>query len=224
MKFLTYVNVEPEVDVSYEVPEIRKIIYGRRFLGAIKILKAAGGAQVNAYNFANYLHPYTFSTSEQTRLEHPLGATRIFEQPDSYFLYIKALFGIDSNLPPWREYPLWGYPRSTPLQRVMWSHPEEEDGGRFTGVEQPDKFFWIPPVETGEHRSVRLQDELTYVARLGIEKLLLLNDIPDLLAGHSSYTGAARSAYSNFLRNAITSFKVGIGYLQSQLNAAPLDD
>ena len=79
-------------------------------------------------------------------------------------------------------------------------------------------------METGEHRSVRLQDELTYVARLGIEKLLLLNDIPDLLAGHSSYTGAARSAYSNFLRNAITSFKVGIGYLQSKLTANTIDD
>ena len=79
-------------------------------------------------------------------------------------------------------------------------------------------------METGEHRGARLQDELTHVARQGIEKLLLLNDVPDLLAGYSSYTGDARSSYSTFLRNGVTSFKACVGYLQSKLTAHTIDD
>ena len=79
MRELRSVYVEPEVDVGYEGPKIRKIIFARYSLGAIKILKADGSTQVNGYNFANYLYPYTLSTSEQTRLEHPLGAARIVD-------------------------------------------------------------------------------------------------------------------------------------------------
>ena len=222
MRELRTVYVEPEVDVGYEGPKIRKIIFARHSLGAIKILKADGSTQVNAYNFANYLYPYTLSTSEQTRLEHPLGAARTVDHRNAYYLlYIKALFGMDDsdNMPSRRYMTLWVAPVYTPLRVTQWSHPDEAN----RDVEEIDKFFWIPPVETGEHRSARLQDELTHVARVGIEKLLLLNDIPDLLAGYSSYTGNASSSYSTFLRNAITSFKACIGYLQSKLTANAID-
>ena len=84
-------------------------------------------------------------------------------------------------------------------------------------LEEIDKFFWIPPVETGEHRGARLQDELTYVARVGVEKLLLLNDTPEILAGYSSYGDSVSSHYETFMRNAITSFKACVGYLQSHI-------
>ena len=39
MRALKHVLAESEVDIDYKGPEIRKLIYGRRFLGAIKILK-----------------------------------------------------------------------------------------------------------------------------------------------------------------------------------------
>ena len=224
MRALHAVFVEPEVDESYEGPEIRKIIYGKPSLGRLKILKADGSTQVNAYNFENYLFPYRLSTPEQTRLEHPLGTARTEYHGGGYWVYIKALFGMDAEVPRGEEH-LWSYPHSPRVQqRLRWSHSDEANRDRFTGVEQATHFYWVPPVEIAEHRGPRFQDELTHVARIGIERLLTLNDIPDLLAGHRSYTGNASSSYSTFLRNGITSFKACIGYLQSKINANTLSD
>ena len=211
------VKLEPEISPDYVGPEIRKIIYGRHPLGALKILKSDGSTQVNAYNFANYLYPYGFTTSEETRLEHPLGISRTLTRSNHYRIYIEALFGMGATLPRGRNYTFWRHRSYTPPYLVYWSHADEEN----SDVEQPDKFFWIPPVETAAHRSARFQDELTHVARMGVEKLLLINDTPEILAGYSSY-GNSSSAYDNFLRNAMTSFKACIGYLQSHLTADTL--
>ena len=148
MKELRLVSVEPEVDVGYEGPKIRKIIFARYSLGAIKILKADGSTQVNGYNFANYLYPHIFSLSDETQLEHPLGAARTVDYRNAhYYLYIKALFGMDDsdNMPSRRYMALWYFPLYTPLRATQWSHPDEAN----RDVEEIDKFFWIPPVETG---------------------------------------------------------------------------
>ena len=114
MRELRYVFVEPEVDVGYEGPKIRKLIYGRYSLGAIKILKADGSTQVNGYNFANYLYPHIFFLSDEAQLEHPLGAARAVDYRNAYYhLYIKALFGMDNsdNMPSRRYFTFWGAPR-----------------------------------------------------------------------------------------------------------------
>ena len=127
MRQLKVVKVEPEVDVGYEGPKIRKIIFARYSPGAIKILKNDGSTEVNGYNFTNYLYPHIFSISDEAQLEHPFGSLRTYDQPNAFNLYIKALFGMDDsdNMPSRRDITLWSYPRSTPLRATQWSHPDE---------------------------------------------------------------------------------------------------
>ena len=185
MRELKAVLVEPEVAVGYEGPKIRKIISGRYSPGAIKILKNDESTQVNGYNFANYLYPHIFSISDEAQLEHPFGSLRTYSWSTGYTLYIKALFGMDDsdNMPSRRSFTLWAAPIFTPLRATQWSHPDEAN----RDAEEIDKFFWIPPVETGEHRGARLQDELTYVARVGVEKAAAAKRyVPEILAGYSS--------------------------------------
>ena len=214
MKPLYYAHVQPVSDPEYVGPELRKIIYGRHSLGALKILKLDGTTQVNAYNFANYLYPYTLRTSEATRLVHPIGGSSIWENPGHYWVIAKVLYGLDTPTP--RATIFWNYPQSTPYQVVRWSHPDEEN----SDVEQPDKFFWVSKPETAADRSKRLQDELTEVARKALGQMLVINDIPDLLGNSSSYGGTVTTTtWKNFLRNGITGFKACVGYLQSKLTA-----
>ena len=214
MKPIHYAYVYPGSDPEYVGPEVRKIIYGRHSLGALKILKPDGTTQVNAYNFANYLYPYTLRTSEATRLVHPIGRSYIGENPGHYWVAIEGLYGLDTPTP--RNTIFWNHPQSTPLQLVRWSHPDEEN----TDIEQPDKFFWVSKPETAADRSKRLQDELTEVARKSLWPMLAIKDIPELLGNYSEYGGdVTTTTWKNFLRNGITGFKACVGYLQSKLSA-----